>query len=257
MNVDQNLNGKPVKIIGSFLSPYVRKTLVVMDIKGIAYQIDPIIAFMGNDEFTRISPVRRIPVLIDDQVTISDSTIVCEYLEDRYPAPAIYPKSPADRAYARWLEEYADTRLQEVLMVHFFNNQILNPMLWNEAPDTTILERATNEEIPSVLDYLEGEVPEDGYFFDQISIADISIASFFRNQQFIGFTIDTGHWPKTAAFIDRVLDHDSFRKLHPYEEAIATGLPTEHRDALQAAGCPLTPDTLGTDTPRRGWMVYK
>jgi hypothetical protein len=43
------------KIIGSYLSPYVRKVLVCLDIKGIAYQIDPIVPFYGNDEFARLS----------------------------------------------------------------------------------------------------------------------------------------------------------------------------------------------------------
>ena len=46
-----------VQIIGSYISPYVRKVLVFLHIKGIAYEIDPIIPFMGDDGFTRLSPV--------------------------------------------------------------------------------------------------------------------------------------------------------------------------------------------------------
>ena len=42
------------KIIGSYLSPYVRKVLVCLDIKGVAYEIDPIVPFYGNDEFARL-----------------------------------------------------------------------------------------------------------------------------------------------------------------------------------------------------------
>ena len=41
------------KIIGSYLSPYVRKVLVCLDIKGVPYEIDPIVPFHGNDEFAR------------------------------------------------------------------------------------------------------------------------------------------------------------------------------------------------------------
>jgi glutathione S-transferase len=61
-------------IVGSYLSPYVRKVLVCLDIKGVAYRIDPIVPFYGNDEFARISPVRRVPVLVDDCVTLADSS---------------------------------------------------------------------------------------------------------------------------------------------------------------------------------------
>ena len=49
----------PVKIIGSYISPYVRKVLVCLDLKGIAYEIDPIIPFMGDDRL-RSAAARRI-----------------------------------------------------------------------------------------------------------------------------------------------------------------------------------------------------
>ena len=50
---------QPVRIIGSFLSPYVRKVLVALTTKGVAYEIDPIVPFFGGDEFSRLSPLRR------------------------------------------------------------------------------------------------------------------------------------------------------------------------------------------------------
>lgn len=93
-----------IKIIGSYLSPYVRKVLAVLHLKGIDYEIDPIVAFMGDDRFSQLSPVRRIPVLMDDRVTLCDSSVICQYLEDRYPQPALYPADLAERARARWLE---------------------------------------------------------------------------------------------------------------------------------------------------------
>ena len=55
---------QPIRIIGSFLSPYVRKVLVALELKGLQYEVDSITPFYGNDEFTRLSPLRRIPVLI-------------------------------------------------------------------------------------------------------------------------------------------------------------------------------------------------
>src|SRR5262250_2854595 len=94
---------RPVRIVGSYLSPYVRKVLVVLDLKGIPYEIDPIIPFMGDDRFSALSPLRRIPVLIDDRVTLADSSVICEYLEERRPEPALAPRDVVERARARWL----------------------------------------------------------------------------------------------------------------------------------------------------------
>ena len=87
-------------IIGTPVSPYVRKVLAACELKGVSYQLDPIVAFFGTDEFSEISPVRRIPVYIDDQISVSDSTVICEYLDERFPAPRLLPEKPAERARA-------------------------------------------------------------------------------------------------------------------------------------------------------------
>jgi len=128
-----------VRIIGSYISPYVRKVLVVLDMKGLSYEIDPIIPFMGDDRFSAVSPVRRIPVLMDDRVTLADSSVICQYLEDRYPTPALLPADIGQRARARWLEEYADTRMGEVFIWRLFNQVMINPVLWGEPTDQEIL----------------------------------------------------------------------------------------------------------------------
>ena len=53
----------PVRIIGSYLSPYVRKVLVCLRTKGVPYEIDPIIPFVGDDRFSQLSPAPADPRL--------------------------------------------------------------------------------------------------------------------------------------------------------------------------------------------------
>lgn len=242
----------PVRILGSYLSPYVRKVLVFLDLKGIAYEIDPIIPFFGDDRFTALSPVRRIPVLTDDRVTLCDSSVICQYLEDRHPAPALYPADVAQRAQARWLEEYADTRMGEVFIWRLFNQVAIRRFVWGEEMDQALVAKTLAEDVPAVLDYLESLVPADGFAFGALSIADVSIATFFRNAAFARFRIDAARWPRTAGFVDRVLGHDAFQKLVAYEERmIRTPIP-QQRAALAEMGAPLTAETFGTAQPRRG-----
>jgi glutathione S-transferase len=52
-----------LRIVGSPLSPYVRKVLVCLDLKGLECELDPIVPFFGGDRFSALSPLRRIPVL--------------------------------------------------------------------------------------------------------------------------------------------------------------------------------------------------
>ena len=42
---------------------------------------------------------------------LTDSSVICQYLEDKYPTPSLYPADIVKRAQARWLEEFADNRM--------------------------------------------------------------------------------------------------------------------------------------------------
>jgi glutathione S-transferase len=241
-----------VTIVGSYLSPYVRKVLVCLDLKGVAYRIDPIVPFYGNDEFARLSPLRRVPVLIDDAVTIPDSTVICEYLEERHPEPRLYPRQPAQRARARWLEEFADSRMGDVIVWRFFNQFVIRRFVWGEKPDETLVAKARDVELPAILDYLEQQVPGDGFLFGAVGVADVALAAFFRNAAFVRYAIDPVRWPKAAAYVNRVLDLEAFRKLRPFEELSLRTPIDRHRDALREAGAPVSDATFYTDSPRRG-----
>ena len=241
-----------VRVVGSYLSPYVRKVLACLDIKGLAYEIDPIVPFMGDDRFTRLSPLRRVPVLLDDRVTLADSSVICQYLEDRYPAPALYPADVADRARARWLEEYADSRMGDVFIWGLFDHAVIAPAVWGTPRDHAAIDRIVQEEIPPVLDYLESQLPPTGFLFGAMSIADISIAVFLRNAAFARYAVDRERWPLTARFADRALAEECFVKLQPFEALMLRTRIPEQRAALAAAGAPLTAGTVGGDTPRRG-----
>ncbi len=89
---------KPLLIVGSYLSPYVRKVLVCLELKGIPYEVDPIVPFYGDDRFSALSPLRRIPVLVDGDLVITDSSVICQYLEELQPSPRLLPADIRDRA---------------------------------------------------------------------------------------------------------------------------------------------------------------
>jgi glutathione S-transferase len=247
--MNRNLN---IKVIGSYLSPYVRKVLVCLDLKGLSYEIDPIVPFFGNHEFERLSPLRRIPVLVDGENAIADSTVICEYLEDAYPNNPLMPLTAKDKSRARWLEEFADSRLGEVLIWHLYNQLVIRRFVWGLPPEEAVLSKAINEEIPHVMNYLESQLPSQGYLFGNLSVADIAIASFFRNAEFARYSFDAEKWPITTRYVDSILNIPSFRALVEFE-SVCLKVPIEkHRDALKNAGAPIAKGTLGTGKARPG-----
>ena len=246
---------KPILIVGSYLSPYVRKVLACLEVKGMAYEVDHIVPFFGDDRFSKLSPLRRIPVLVDGDLVLSDSSVICQYLEDKQPDPALFPRDIADRARARWLEEFADTRMGDVFIWRFFNQIAIRPSVWGEKGDREMVDRTLKEEIPTVLDYLEGEAPAEGFRFGStLSVADIAIAAFFRNAGWVRFQIDAARWPKTAGWIGRTLASPAFAKLAKIEDAVLRVPIAEQRAALKAMGAPISAETYAGSAPRRGVM---
>ena len=244
-----------MKIIGSYVSPYVRKVLACLALKGLDYEIDPITPFYGNDEFERLSPLRRIPILIEDDLVLTDSTIICAWLDEAYPERPLLPDGPRDRARARWLEEYADTRLGDVFIWGLFYPKFVHPIVWGEPGDPARIEKTLDEDLPREFDYLESQLPDEGWLFgDDIGLADIAIATFFRNGAHIGVEPDPQRWPRVAGFVDRALAHPCFASLLPFEQVQLGTSPAGRRQALLAAGAPLTAETMASREPRRGVM---
>ena len=244
-----------MKIIGSYVSPYVRKVLACLALKGLDYEIDPITPFFGNDEFTRMSPLRRIPVLVDGDLVLCDSSVICAYLDEAYPGHPLLPAGARDRGRARWLEKYADTRIGDLFIWGLFYQKIVHPAVWGAPGDKARIERTLTQDAPAMLDYLEGELPADGFLFGEIGLADIAIACFFPNAAYAGFAVDAARWPRTAGFVARVLDQAIFADLVRFEQAQLGTDSRGRRQTLLDAGAPLAAETVGTREPRKGIMA--
>ncbi len=244
-----------MKIIGSFVSPYVRKVLACLELKRLDYAVDPITPFFGNDEFSLLSPLRRIPVLIDGDMVLSDSSVICAYLDEAYAGYALLPEGPSDRARARWFEEYADTRLGDLFIWGLFYQKFVRCLVWNEETDEERVRKTVEEDAPAALDYLESELPESGFLFGPLGLADIALASFFVNARYAGFTPDAERWPKVARFVADVLAEPPLKKLLGFEAIQMNASIKGRRQALIDAGVRLAEQSWGVREPRRGMMA--
>ena len=241
-------------IIGSFVSPYVRKVLACLELKGLSYRVDPITPFFGGDEFSRLSPLRRIPVLVDGDFVLNDSSAIAAYIDEIAPAPPLMPTHPKDRAQARWLEEYADSRLGDIFIWGLFYQLFVRRMVWNEEPDADRVARARDRDAPAALDYLETQAPMEGFLLGTIGIADIAIASFFRNAATVDYCIDAARWRRTAAWVEATLAHPVLARLGEWERIQLSASIPKRREALTLAGAPLSESSVAAREPRRGVM---
>ena len=99
------------------LSPYAQKVKIALREKGVAFEV----AMPGGlgaggaaGDFVAASPRAEVPALVDGDVRVFESNIILEYIEDKWPTPALLPASPAERARVRMLEEVMDTHFEAI-----------------------------------------------------------------------------------------------------------------------------------------------
>ena len=96
------------------ISMFARKTEIALGEKGIEFEriMVPFTQSAGyspkHPNVLAANPKAQVPVLVDGDLTLFDSTLIFEYLEEAYPEPALWPNDPRDRARARMLELFAD-----------------------------------------------------------------------------------------------------------------------------------------------------
>jgi glutathione S-transferase len=203
-----------LKLYGVNASPFVRKVRVVLAEKDLSYEHDPVIPIGVSDDYKKISPLGKIPALADDGKVLPDSSVICAYLDRRYPNPPLYPSDPYEYGRALWLEEYTDTALVEVAGPKIFFQRVIRPLFFQQECDEAVVEKAINEELPIRFDYLDRQLHGKEYLAgDRFSVADIALGSQLVNLAHARVPVDAKRWPNLAALAARVHARPSFKRL--------------------------------------------
>jgi glutathione S-transferase len=99
------------------LSSYAQKVKIALREKGLAFDLETpqgLGSGKSAGRFAETSPRLEVPALLDGEVRVFDSTIILEYLEDKWPDPPLLPRDPAARAEARMIEEVCDTLYEAI-----------------------------------------------------------------------------------------------------------------------------------------------
>jgi glutathione S-transferase len=106
-----------LKLYSGPLSLFTAKVRIALDEKDLPYERIEVGWSLADrylphhPEVARLNPKRQVPVLVDGDVVVCDSTLILEYLEDTHPEPPLYPRDAAGRARCRQLEDAADATL--------------------------------------------------------------------------------------------------------------------------------------------------
>lgn len=213
-----------LKIHGAPASPFVRKVLVVLDEKSIPHEVDPVFPFGVGEEFKKLSPLGKIPALTENGRALSDSSVICAYLERRTPEPPVYPRDPYEYGRALWFEEYADTAMVQVIGARIFFQRVVGPRFLGQETDEAMVAKAIAEELPPLFDYLESQLSSGAHLAGgMLTVGDIAVASQLVNLSYAGVTVDAARWPRLAAFYETTTARPSFAKRIAEDRALFGG----------------------------------
>jgi glutathione S-transferase/RNA polymerase-associated protein len=193
------------------LSPYGQKVKIALIEKGIEFQgmlPNAIGSGQVDGEFAAANPRGEVPALLDGDTAIFDSTVILEYIEDKWPEPALLPVSPLDRARVRMLEDVMDTHFEAITWAL---SEIRN-FGRAEGAEATRLEAAGAAEIGRWHNWLEQQLGGRRWFNgDAFGWGDLCVVPFLNGAS------SFGHAPKAgsalADWLSRANARESVRKV--------------------------------------------
>ena len=195
------------------LSLFTGKVRIALDEKGLDYELVSVpFSRAGyqpkHPKVVDLNPKQQVPVLVDGDLAIYDSTIIFEYLEDRHPEPALYPRDPARKARCRVLEAAAD--------------EILFPSVWElirevfYKPDGAGRDEAAvanaKQAVVAHYDRLERQLGEQPYLCGtEATVADVGYFMTITFATSLGQGVGEAH-PGLQAWYGRALTRPAFAR---------------------------------------------
>jgi glutathione S-transferase len=199
-----------MKLYSGPLSLFTAKVRIALDEKELPYELISV-PFSKAHGYTpkhpdvlALNPKGQVPVLVDGDIALYDSTLILEYLEERHPAPPLYPRDIAGRVRCRQLEAAAD--------------EILFPSIWElidevfykpdaGARNAERIARATAS-IGAQCTRLERELAGRDFLCGQFTVADIGYFLTLMFARSLGAPPDPTH-RHLAAWSARMMSRPS------------------------------------------------
>lgn len=215
------------------LSPYSQKNKIALREKGIAFDLvtpDGMGVGSGGGAWAAANPRLEVPALVDGDVSVFDSTIIQDYIEERWPVPALLPATAAGRARVRMIEEVMDTQYEAATWGMM---EVLVFRRVSGATGDALLARATAQ-IAALNGWLEAHLGDAPWFNGEaFGWGDIAVVPFVMGA--VGFGAPPATGGKLAAWLDRCMGRESVSGTAAEAQAVS-GAVAEMVQGLMSTG---------------------
>jgi glutathione S-transferase len=201
-----------VKLLSGPLSLFSAKTRIALEEKGLAHE--PVQVGWSREaryephhpEVVALNPKRQVPVLIDGDVVVYDSTLIFEYLEERYPSPPLFPSGVEARARCRQQEHTAD----EVWFPHVWT--LISERFYPGGAADSAAATAALRALADHFERFDAALADREYYCGAFSIADIGSIVFVNSAANLGAPIPPS-CSHMLAWRERVMARPAVRRI--------------------------------------------
>lgn len=204
---------------GISASPYVRKVKIALEEKNLIYEQKEILPKSLleatkqpiPEDFSKISPLGKVPVLQVGDFSIADSSAIIAYLDKKFSSGTpLFPTDAETFAKTIWFEHYADIVMTDIIYKKLFFEAVIKPKILKLEADSKLVQDAKENELPPILDYLNAILTSQEFITGEFSIADIAIATQLLALKMTGYTIDPNRWQALLSYLTKMLSRPSF-----------------------------------------------
>jgi len=114
-------NKEEVKLFGMKASPFVCRVEIALKLKGVEYKYEVEKFKNLSDTLINYNPVyKKVPVLVHNDMPLSESLVILEYIDETWKQNPILPSDPSKRALARFWSKFIDDKVMSSLSLSNF-----------------------------------------------------------------------------------------------------------------------------------------
>ena len=190
-----------MKLFDNAFSPFARKVRLVLDYKDMSYDVLDGLRKSSHEDLRAVNRRVEVPVLLDGEAVLSNSSHIVAYLEHAYPDNPVYQSDPVSRARALEWERMADTVLDSILVdISYWG--------WADRPDTMpegLLEKA-REDLAVIYDALEAELNGKDYLCGDLSVADFACFPHLTAVRSLNVPFNPEIYPRLSGWMARMME---------------------------------------------------
>jgi glutathione S-transferase len=162
-----------IKVYSAVVCPYAHRTRLVLQAKGIDFDLIEIDLQNKPEGFTKVSPYGKVPAITHGENRVWESAVINEYLDEVFPHPRLLPSEPIAKAQARIWIDFANTRLVPAFSTLLRSQDIQK-------------QEAAKKELYQHLEFIEneafGKLTKGGsyWFGESISLVDFTFFPWFE-----------------------------------------------------------------------------